>query len=536
MFNWLESIDMLTFSKKILVGGILVSGGLFLGLLLTNLMTGNFFATSQSPLTVKLVETFGDALLDPGTLVSGIFLAALTCLLIIISPCSRRISVYVPPLINLMIYLFISSFTIYRLPGVVLSALLFILCLISSDKNRIQTNLRFFWLFFICFLFLQGAGIYTGISGIDPIRQHIPVSVQVVHTIVYLNAFMVYYAIRRTCWGIGQFETFSRIFMVFASVIALESVLSFYLKIGNEVSLMGHLPLFDGKMFQSRLIGYYHFVGRIGIAFYFLSLYFWFKHKKRKDAVCIVLGAMLVFSTANRQVILSTVIGTALLFFSALWYRIRQAESPVRAAKFIFFAVVILLCVCVSAIFLSKQTMKVRENYQGKASFQLAKRSMRLARGIDAFKHTFPLGSGAGLNSYYMGSRDVDWAVTEKVAGWLGYTLDYAQWLISPNDLEKQYGLHSAHTIHNLWMRVMIEFGLAGLLFVGGLGIRMVAQGFRLLQEPSPNYHKWAVFSMVAALFISLFFTVKFRHFWFLALMFLFLESLMKQNCAGSDA
>ncbi len=166
----------------------------------------------------------------------------------------------------------------------------------------------------------------------------------------------------------------------------------------------------------------------------------------------------------------------------------------------------------------------------GDATFQLGKRFIRWARGIDVFLYNFPWGTGSGMTGYFLGSSLVPWQICEWVGQIFNYDPARIQKLLVSQKHFALFGIEAGYTIHNLWLQTIIEFGLLGLLFIAYLlkkGWHIFVLLYRLQKKVSSSIdlsRVWVVFMLLFSICLSVSFTIKFRNYWYFAVLFLFLE------------
>jgi len=127
-------------------------------------------------------------------------------------------------------------------------------------------------------LFLIGIG--RAWTGIDELRSRIPIGLQINLMLAYVHAMVVYYVVRRNQWGSKQFETFFKLIILLGMIVSLESLITFYIGVGQDLTVFGRVPLVEGKLFNSMWIGTYDITARIALSMVFVSLYFYTRYSK----------------------------------------------------------------------------------------------------------------------------------------------------------------------------------------------------------------------------------------------------------------
>ena len=510
----------------------LLTGSLLLTMLISNMIayqpeTG----TKVVPKSIVIAQIMMGTLFSKWTMVVALVFLAMFVLYLRQHDFDFNISIKPRQTMNFLVYLYISTFFfVIPIPGVLLSFALLLLCIAAPPRNRINANMRPFWIVLSCFLFLETKGLMYVWLGFDDIRKQVSLAGQVLHITSFLNALIVYYVIKRNNWGFKEFETFFKILIYCTVIIALESIVTFYLGIGTGISVFGYPPLFRGEMFQSVLIGRYHIAGRLGITLFFISMYFSSKYRDKRYVLFSILGFLLLFSTLNRQVIAASIAGFVLLL---LLNRNKRPAVNVTNRVFKLCAALIVLAVFAAiSVYLMEQILSMRDT--GGAAFQLVKRSIRWARGADVFLYTFPFGTGSGMVTYFLGSSLVPWEIAEWYGRFFDYDPDRIQKLIVSKKHFMLFEIEAGHTVHNLWVRTILEFGLLGLFFIVYLwrkGLKIFVHLYRLQKKVSSGinlFRVWVVFMLVFSISLSVSFTDKFRSYWYFAMLFAFLELCVK--------
>ncbi len=516
-----QTLEVLTF----------VSGFVFLASFTCNMiMVSTTVNTSYYIKSFVIVNMVCVALLSKWTVVLALIF--LIMLFLYLRQRDLHLSIKVSPvkLMNLLVYLYILTFfLVLFVPAVSLSFALFLLCILVPCKNRVQTNMRLFWLVFWGFLILEAIEIIYSLHGFDEIRKIIPLKSQVVQMSGFLNAFIVYYVVKRNNWGFQEFETFFKVLVYCIMVVALEAIITFYLGIGRGISIFGNTPLNQLGMFQSTLIGNYHFVGRLGITLFFMSIYFLFKHRQKRYFFFAFLGFLLTFSTCSRHCIMALMVGFALWIILVLKKKLK-VDIEIKVLMY-YFLVIFVIGFAFASIYLIDMAAFVRGSEGAGAPIgQLIDKLIRLSRGVDVFMYTFPLGTGPGMSMYFMGSSLVSWNVTEWVGQLFDFDLTYIQRLLVNQTILIESGIGLGYGIHNLWFHTIMEFGLLGLVFVMYLwwnGWNKFVYLYRLEKKmPLGNdlSRTWVVFMLVFSICLSVFFAAKFRQYWYYAILFAFLE------------
>ncbi len=509
-----------------------VSGFIFLASITCNMVMVSTTTTYYYVKMFNIANMVCIALLSKCTIVLALIFFIMLFLYLRQPGLYHSIKVNPIKLMNFLVCLYMLKFlTVLPLPMFSLSVALFLLCILVPRKYRIQTNMRVFWLVLWGFFILEAIEIIFALQGFGEIRKIIPVKKQVMHMSAFLSGFIVYYVVKRNNWGFQEFEKFFKILMYGIMVVALESIITFYLGIGREISIFGYTPIhLHINMFQSTLIGSYKITSRLGITLFFISIYFLLKHQQKRYIVFVCFGFLLTFATGHRQCIMALMIGLALWIILLIREKLKEVDFEKRALAYSFLVLIMIGFAFASISLLDIATSLRGTEGAGDPIGQIVMRIIRWSRGVSVFLYTFPLGTGNNMNTYFMGSSLVPWNITEWTCQLFDIDLTRIKWCFVSNKIFVETGLELGHTIHNLWFRTITEFGLLGLVFVMYLwwnGWKIFVclcrlQGKMPLGNDFPQV--WAVFMMVFSICLSVCFEDKFRSYWYFAILFAFLE------------
>jgi hypothetical protein len=532
-----KSLDLKAADVLLILTGMLFSG-MYTSRLVQNL--DSVLSGNDRPAVVIFKLLFGP-MLGVDTFPATCIFAAMLIYLIQKQDAKVTFFVNYKKISNALLYLYICTFFIIPVPGIILTSCLVVLCMLTPHRKS-KADTRQLWIVFTLFCILELTVLGSALGGYDEVRNRLPLKVQIIGVIPFLNGFTVYYIIKRNNWSFEEFEIFFKILMLCTTLIALESIVTFYLGIGRNVTLFGNPPFNHDKMFQSVLVARFSTVARLSNVLLFMGIYFFVKNGQKKYVWAALLGFLLLFSTMSRQNILA-VLGGLVFWFLFSIFKIKRNVNKSGAQNVVRFFTAIIVMLAGLVILSGFMAFSKHGRHQaGALQFQAAKRLIRCARGVDAFIYTFPLGTGAYAPSYYMGSSLVPWKYTKKVAEHLGYDLDYAKQLIRPPEKKLlKLGYEASYTIHNFWLRSIVEFGVLGLVFA----LYLLWRGFKIFVRlyqfekrgllGKRSAQVWAVYMMVISMCLSVMFTVKFRYYWFFVLLFAFLELWSKSACPPLD-
>jgi hypothetical protein len=153
------------------------------------------------------------------------------------------------------------------------------------------------------------------------------------------------------------------------------------------------------------------------------------------------------------------------------------------------------------------------------------------ARVADVLEYSPILGTGPGVDSYYLGSGSIPPKNLFAAAEWLGVTDRWVLNRVARNQLYS-YQEDRGFSAHNAWLGLMMHWGLA----LGGFGVLyLVYQAFRAartlaLVHPSLDTRQaWLALALSVGLAVSVLTTSKFNAYWFFAITFYFTALNLKQ-------
>jgi len=412
---------------------------------------------------------------------------------------------------NVLVYLCGVSIFLPFMP-VSLLAFLLVLCMLSRRPGKqgiFKSQVVFF-----AFIVLNVFGLTTGLVGIDKIRAGIPIGSQLLEVFPYILAFIIYFIIKRNGWRLHNFERFFKIIMIGGLFLSVEALLTFYVG-RSTLPYLSRLSVAEPNMFQSIFFQSQHYVGRIGLTTIFMALYFYYRTRRNGYILAAILGGLLVFSTSNRQVILSCLLGLGIVqTFSwsggprVLWNTIHQRVVAV---------ILLGLLVVAGQSFIQSITVARNANSVERT---VRNRLLHTARAVDVLWYTSFLGTGPGLDGFYRGSSSVPTTIAfDPVVELLQEDRKFALGLFRRNGLEDQ----EAYSVHSIWVRFILQLGVAGLIFL----IYLVSRAWKLFRKLRGAHDvdtraAWTIFSFACALSLSMATTVKFSLYWYFVLAFVF--------------
>lgn len=518
-------------NKKKLEWATLLWGFLFLVLFAARLYEHfRILEPEEMTLSIYILTIVAESFINPETIsVLSVFLI-LFLWLFGAKEINGEVKVDLSKIVFFLFSLYIVSFCAYRIPGILISLCLIALFVLFPD-NRVSMS-NWFWAVLLLFLVSNFAGLLWGLEVLDVPDSRYGFVRKMIPMVPYVNAFVVFYTLKRMQWGITQFEALFNVLALLSMAVAAEAAITFYLGIGRTTSFMGNYPLYMDTMFQSRFIAYYHVAGRLGITLFFWGLYRFSRTANWHNLILVASGFMLTFATTSRQMIFACLIGFAAWLLMGI-YLVLKSRFSEKNVKFVW--LICLLIVTTGGIkgthWVSNTTQSIRHEKESVISKQFSKRTIRWARGGEIFLYNFPLGTGAGMTGYYMGASKIPWTLAEKTAEFWGHEAWYAKYLISPEALVERVGYEVGYSLHNLWVRSAVEFGLLGTLFLIYFFWRVIRQFMTIFLIQSRIGHLrdvmagWSVLLMMFSIIFSCMFTVKFRFYWYFVVMFLFSEA-----------
>ena len=437
-------------------------------------------------------------------------------------------------LIALKIVTFISFLP---LPNTLLNILIigFIFAFPSSKESG-EIN-QIFWFFVIGILFHEFILITVELFNIGlvaQVRNNIPSSFHSMQQTLFnlntiLDPFLMFYIVSKYKWELEDFEKFFKYLLYFSTIVAIEFlVISFAVILGSGISIDS---AFNLLMFNSEIVGSYHIVGRLALIGLFFSLYLFSKYREYKHIFLLLFMFGLMFSTLNRQVVLSGLLCLGIIFIMQV---LMNEKNHIK--KFLKLIPVIIIVIGVP-ILANIQVQNVRGDDAQTIVEGIQKRSLKYAKAGDVVVNIFPLGSGVGLQQFFSGSRLIPTNLSDS----LGYAYAFDLWEVDrltigqkedTDRLDQQRGF----SVHNSYLEIIVELGLIGIILVLYLLIYMAKHFFHIFSIIKRNtlsvslIQLLSVFMMIASVMISILATSKFNDFWLIALAIGFLNALKNSS------
>ena len=372
-------------------------------------------------------------------------------------------------------------------------------------------------------------GVTLGIAGLDSVRQNVPLHLQAGGMIPYVDAFLVYYVIRRNRWGIAQFEKVFWIILLVATLLASESLLVFYL--GDPLGL-GEVAVSESGMFQSSIVRHHHWVGRLGILGAGVGLYFWMRRKTSAYLLISFLCILLAFSTLTRMVVFGLFIGWVLFALLYLTYLRRSSSSQGTR-----FAAGLMVVTTLLVALILYGGAKIRSDFSSpeviRGGFLI--RGFQYTRALDVLVSKPLFGAGPGLGYLNGFSRDNP-PVVSSVFGW--DTIDVGGgWAVL--DLFREDPMSGEiYSLHSVPLNFIIDLGILGIAIFGwfiyriGCFLRTTFMLARHRHKDSALMSGAILFTLIA-LVLSTLSTAKFNPYWLFVVLFLFVELLLSPLTSG---
>jgi len=437
-------------------------------------------------------------------------------------------NISIKKVINFLVYM--NVLTIF-FPPLRLKYIFLALLILSSlyfpfrKKTRMPFAFNFLLLWFIISTIL---GFLQGFSGINKVREVIPLNFQITHILHLANALLVYYVIVKNNWDFKEFERFFKLILMFGLIIGIECIITFYLDIKKDLSIFYSSINFLG-FFNSTFIGSYHRVGRIGITMIFMSIYFISKYKKKIYILYFILGYLLVFATLSRMIVMATTIFLFIFLFFAIkysWFS-HKISIPIKGISYIVIAIFVIF---LFNFLLEKGKEKRGEHFTSYVGF--ISRALIYSRAIDVFIQNPIIGTGTGLVPFYLVSS----RIPKHFSDWFEYKFNLINFGLPYLDRGGTFydipTYEDVITIHNLYLQFVLELGIGGIVFLIIIFYKGKKMFFDILscsKEYNSKYSRimyFSVFFLVITILFTMLTTVKFSIYWYYAILFGFVNML----------
>jgi len=380
------------------------------------------------------------------------------------------------------------------------------------------------------------AGSFGAMLDFNAVRSNIPFRDQIGGMVPLADGLLVYYAIIKYGWTIREFELSLKLFLCGCVLLSVESTAAFFFGIeilpGGSLNRMG--------MFQSGVLQSYHLIGRLGIIMCFISMYFWIKHHKKMYIVCLGLSSILILSTLGRQGILAPLIGLCLLAIVAIRTGlILQSGKELRKLINLFLYPGVVLMGVLMAMNILGFVAQTRSLQESSILTPLQNRLKLAIRGLDIISKHGIWGGGLGLSPYYLVSAEIPTNISRPMLSFLGMADSYT---LRGSIFRYRVDKEDIITPHNLWLQLVLEVGVGGLVFVIFLarkGLVILRGMLSLAKLQLRSYSMGAalvVWFLLFSLMLSVAFTSKFDLYWIFALLFSFLTTLYEEANASVSA
>jgi len=502
-------------------GCIIILIGVFIALILNNIILIWNEDLSQESITILFLRVLLSSLIGKGFWISVLLIVFILTYFFIYQSPDTKVNLRTP--MNYCIYLYVLNFflPIFR-SSLVAIPLITMILLTPAKSRKSKHNVKWFILVFVTLTLIQ---MWSAWVGLDNVWPTVPKKSYYQGILMFFHAILIYYVVKRNEWGIKEFDTIFKWILIFGALISIESLITFYAGFGTNVNIFGEAPLTYFGTFQSIFVMSYHEVGRIAMTMIFISLYFFASYRNPKYIVTFILGFLLLTSTLNRQVIIATLLGLAMIFVLRRNLIARRYVSR-KILNIVLYQ--LLFCVLVFSFIISTEVIAT---YRGAGG--LFDRTIKLIRGLDVMIYTKGLGTGGGSTviPYYLSSLFVPPTASNIILPYLGMDFNSAL-----RHIEREIrGEVFAYTLHNFWFEVIVGWGVVGLVALFYLFYWVWKLFWKVFTfekmgcAVNDTRPVWIVFALVFSVSISVLFTSKFQHVWYFVILFLFLEKCVQK-------
>ena len=518
--------------RPLLLAGLTTSVAMLAGAMSINALSAwvslpdHSFTMGMRQVLIQL----GTSALSGWTLPLVALTGVITAAFLVVEGQSGSLRINTQKLMNVVLVLYGVTVFVPLLRPAMLTGTLIGLLLVSPRPQYKIYGIRWFSTIVFAFIVIFAIGMLRGWVDVDQVRARITVGDQINGFLPIIHAAAVYFVIKRNKWGVREFEIYFLVFLALGVAISIESLVTFYAKIGSHVALFGSDPLNASGMFQSAWVANFHIVARVGMILIFGALYFYTKTRSGKYLLILPLGSILLFSALSRQSLIATGLGLVIFFLLVRKSQGGRRQSA-RMLNWVVLPALITGALLATLVFVGLAT-EIRNDPFG--INVLTARPVMLVRGLDAFLYTDGIGTGPALLPHYTASSVVPTPASDVLLPWIGVDFrDAIDILTRTGRLEREA---AGFTAHNFWFTLIYEWGLLGLavvIFLAYRGWRLIhialkADKARLTVRSTSAM--WAVFSMVIAISFSALFTSKFAILDFYVVMFLFLGAVVRET------
>ena len=439
---------------------------------------------------------------------------------------------------NGIVYLGIVSYFVERVKPIFFTVPLFFMLLVRIGILLKQNRGQFMELlkrsfvpivFFVLIFLLHIFGIVQVITGTaDDVRNTIPVFEQAIVITPYFHAFVYFMVLVVNEWEILEYEKYIKIIVFLGIFLFIESLFALYFGAESlvNVSLDKHLGMFSGAF-----LGGYHKMGRLAMVIGFMALYLKSRTQKNVYWALFVMAVLVNFSALNRSAIGAFFLGLGMIVFQQMWSRLLKMEKKHKRVV-IYSSIVFFLLVGVSLLWFAS-IVRDLSPYLEMGPQQLLDTSTDrikiIARSIDVLINKLWIGTGPLNATYYFSSETVPAITFEKLYSWLGGGFpNVDEWI------QFEFStFFASRTAHNLWMNIVLEWGVIGfaiigyVLYRGVLWLQMLWRSIR--SGESAVEPLWILWVCLFSVGLSLLFTIKFRYYSLFTIILLFTGTAIRE-------
>jgi len=424
---------------------------------------------------------------------------------------------------NVVIYVSAISFFVERMKPLFFTVPLFFMVAFrlfdmwTSDKKKLVKIIKHYRvpiLFFLLLYVLYFVGIIQIQSGIaHDSRASIPIFQQIISFTPVYHASIYFLVLILNDWGSKEFENFIKVILFFGVLLFLESLLAFYFKVDGLVDVS-----LGFGMFQGAFLAGYHKVARLAMTIGFFSLFIYSRELKKYYLLIFLFSILISFSTLNRSAVGAFFVGMAIILVQLFYLHFPHLSVRQKnRIGLVFFVVILILGVLMISL-----TGQVRNEIVGQEINveQLVKtltgRIILMARGVEIFMGNFWIGTGAQNVSVFLAAEEIPIEFSLTIQSWL-YELvgKYMDVVSSPEIWLREF--FTGRTIHNLWLNFILEWGITGLLIVGGIiygGTRWIRIAWKFIRSGDKRIIPFGIMLAYGfSLSMSMLFTIIFRYY-----------------------
>lgn len=305
-------------------------------------------------------------------------------------------------------------------------------------------------------LFLSIGGFllqfFLALSGLRPLPENITLQRLFVGSYFYIMATSILVMVY-TLWDESDYLSFFKVLYRLLILIGIESIVFFYV-LGGQV--MPELFISYGVRFNSAIIGSDSIVGRLGLALFALSMFFYHKENSSRHLWGVALSLLLTYSSFSRPSLVAWFVLAALLVVAN-----KYLGRGKRLGEILFGrgAIKIIISSVIGIVVLFAIAGKTRKDFGREDT--LYARFLIWGQAIEVAEYGFPLGVGGNQSNYYMVSEIFQSSsLLEGIADrldWFDLTQRYVE------GLTRDYQTKEYLSPHSLPLDLIIDFGLVGM-------------------------------------------------------------------------